>query len=59
MHTHDEGVAEVVNGIGSKEHYTQVARASFPSWAKTPDGQRWPVQLPTAWECQMYGKWEM
>lgn len=59
MHTHDEGVAEVINGVGSKEHYTQVARASFPSWAKTPDGQRWPVQLPTAWECQMYGKWEL
>lgn len=59
MHTHDEGVAEVINGVGSKEHYTQVARASFPSWAKTPDGQRWPVQLPTAWECQFYGKWEM
>lgn len=59
MHTHDEGVAEVVDGYGSKEHYTQVARDSFPSWAKTPDGKRWPVQLPTAWECEFYGKWEM
>lgn len=58
MHTHDENVAEVINGYGNVAHYMSVMRGSFPKWAVTPDGKPWPVQIPDAWECQMYGKWE-
>lgn len=58
MHTHDENVAEVINGYGSVPHYMSVLRGSFPEWARTPDGKRWPVQIPDAWECDTYGKWE-
>lgn len=58
MHTHDEGVAEVRNGYGSKQHYTQVVRDSLPTWAICEDGQRWPVNVPEAWEAMRYGKWE-
>lgn len=58
MHTHDEGVAEVQYGYGSKEHYTQIVRDSLPGWAVCDDGRPWPVKVPTAWEFERYGKWE-
>ncbi len=58
MHTHDENVAEVIQGYGSVNHYMQVMRGSFPEWARTPDGKPWPVQIPDAWEADFYGKWE-
>lgn len=58
MHTHDEGVAEVRNGYGSKAEYTQIVRDSLPSWAVCDDGLPWPVKVPEAWEEQRYGKWE-
>lgn len=58
MHTHDEGVADVPNGFGSKEQYTQIVRDSLPSWAVCLDGGKWPVNVPMAWEEQNYGKWE-
>lgn len=58
MHTHDEGVAEVPYGRGSKEEYTARVRGSLPSWASLPNGEPWPIKLPTAWECEFYGKWE-
>lgn len=58
MHTHDEGVAEVPFGYGSREHYTQLVRDSLPGWAVLPDGTPWPVNVPLAWEFPRYGKWE-
>lgn len=58
MHTHDEGVAEVRDGYGSKEAYTKIARESLPKWAVCDDGKPWPVKIPLAWEAGRYGKWE-
>lgn len=57
MHTHDEGVLEVP--IGS--HHTAAEATTIwrrlPEWAKTPDGQPWPIKVPDAWEQPRYGKW--
>jgi DNA polymerase len=58
MHTHDEGVAEVPYGYGSKEHYTQIVRDSLPAWAVDLNGRPWPIKVPMAWEFPRYGKWE-
>jgi DNA polymerase len=58
MHTHDEQVAEVPDGFGSKQEYTQIVRDSLPAWAVCDDGQPWPVKVPEAWEELRYGKWE-
>jgi DNA polymerase bacteriophage-type len=58
MHTHDENVVEVPYGRGSVAEYMQIIRGAIPSWAKTPDGRPWPINIPDAWECDFYGKWE-
>ena len=56
MHTHDENVADVPYGRGSKEEYISIVR-ELPHYAQS-DGKPWPVKVPDAWEAQRYGKWE-
>jgi DNA polymerase len=58
MHTHDENVAEVPYGVGSVVEYMTAMRGSLPSWARCQDGTPWPIKIPDAWECELYGKWE-
>lgn len=57
MHTHDEGVSEVPIGQGSLAEYMRLYRI-LPDWARTPDGQPWPIKVPDGWEALRYGKWE-
>ena len=57
MHTHDENVTEVpLNSEHSIAEHTRLT-AELPSWAVTPDGRPWPIQVPESWECSRYGKW--
>jgi DNA polymerase len=60
MHTHDEQVAEVPYGQGSVAGYMERARGAVNAldWAVLPNGDRWPIKIPDAWECEFYGKWE-
>jgi DNA polymerase len=59
MHTHDEQLAEVPDRPEyNAEEYTNIVRASLPSWAVCLDGLPWPVKVPLAWEAYLYGKWE-
>lgn len=58
MHTHDEGAAEVPNGVGSIAGYMAAVRGSLPAWAVCEDGQPWPIKVPDAWESTRYGKWD-
>lgn len=58
MHTHDEQVAELLNGVGTRDGYIATVRGSLPTWACTPDGQPWPIKIPDAWEAMRNGKWE-
>lgn len=57
MHTHDENVAEVRHGFGTLDEYNRLVRI-LPEWAVCEDGQPWPIKVPDAWECDIYGKWE-
>jgi len=59
MHTHDENEAEVRNGVGSVAEYMTIVRAAVrTNWAVLPNGEPWPINVPDAWECEFYGKWE-
>jgi DNA polymerase len=58
MHTHDENVVEIPYGFGTLDEYTALVRGPLPDWARTPDGQPWPIKVPDAWEADRYGKWE-
>ncbi len=58
MHTHDENVVEIPDGWGSLQEYIALVRGPLPAWARTPDGQPWPIKVPDAWEATRYGKWE-
>jgi DNA polymerase len=62
MHTHDEAVCEVREGIGSVDEFLAVYDASFPAWAVHIDGpykgKLWPVKVPGAERTKRYGKWE-
>jgi DNA polymerase len=57
MQTHDEIVAEVEEGRGSKEEYLSIVNAGKP-WAIDDWGRPWPVYAPGAEETYMHGKWE-
>lgn len=58
MHTHDEDVCEVENGRGSLAEYLATVRIR-PEWARTPEGEPWPIKVPDAWMGPAYGKWEL
>lgn len=60
MHTHDEQVADVPYGQGSVAGYMERARGAVDNlpWPVLPNGERWPIKIPDAWECEFYGKWE-
>lgn len=58
MHTHDEDVCEVENGRGALTEYLAMTRVK-PEWARTPEGEPWPIKVPDAWSGPAYGKWEL
>ena len=57
MHTHDENVADVPVGFGSKKEYIEIVR-ELPGFCVDLNGKPWPIKVPDAWEAQRYGKWE-
>lgn len=57
MHTHDEIVTEVRDGIGSTEEYLKLV--NVPRDECYDDlGRPWPVMAKSADETHRYGKWE-
>jgi DNA polymerase bacteriophage-type len=57
MHTHDEQITEVPEGMGSSEEYLTIAN-DIPHWARFANGTRWPIKAPGAERTKRYGKWE-
>jgi DNA polymerase len=61
MHTHDEQVTEVPEGLGSTDEYLTIVNR-IPAWAYHWDGQfkgqPWPIKAPGAERTKRYGKWE-
>lgn len=57
MHTHDELVTEVRDGVGSVPEYLSLI--NIPRAGGYDDqGRPWPIKAPGAEEEQRYGKWE-
>lgn len=56
MHTHDEIVTEVPEGLGSKEDYLTLI--NVPREGCYDDEGPWPIRAPAAEETYRHGKWE-
>jgi DNA polymerase len=60
IHSHDEPCAEVPKGWGSVEEFERIVteRVRSLEWARTPDGQPWPVKMTGGWRGPRYGKFD-
>jgi DNA polymerase len=55
LHVYDEIVSEVPQGFGSIKEF-EALMMRLPEWAKTPDGQPWPIFVDGGWRASRYRK---